>query len=454
MLNKLEIPYIVVFGNHDVGPDEYFEKEKKWKGIEWFDQVFWSTSSIPCKNASSTKNFETLLNEFSFERDLEHPDYKNFSFSYGGINFIGLDFVSREKFMKIGFGVNANAVLDKEKNQKWLEKKLEEFNTEPVILFAHHPIKLDIINSLSLNEFLQIKNILENKIVPFDFGGHIHSFEEFHGRDSRVANANKKYDPIGTTQVFTTEALMVGSNGRGVEIATEENGVIDGKKGIIRIVKVFGKENIKANNWETTEKGDEFLAFNPKINLGFSIKSQFNNIPCIELEAHKFSEKPCDFVWDFGGETFSINCNSDFSECLVCYKRAGEYKITLSAKDKNSKFIEKISKKLKVNEIIIPRTIKKSRELIEKGIEFISEKVEMSFDKIGQIVKDKIRILKRKSPAIPIGEITVHFENLEEDLDLSKLIVDTDFEKGKSILYMKEWPKEIERSKILFVPKR
>jgi hypothetical protein len=112
------------------------------------------------------------------------------------------------------------------------------------------------------------------------------------------------------------------------------------------------------------------------------------------------------------------------------------------------------SANIKIKNSRIPRTIKKSTELIEKGIEFISEKVQMSFDKIGQVVKDKIRIFKKKSPAVHVGEITVHFENLNEDLDLSGLVTDTDFEKQKTILYMENWPEAVERSKILFIPKR
>jgi hypothetical protein len=88
---------------------------------------------------------------------------------------------------------------------------------------------------------------------------------------------------------------------------------------------------------------------------------------------------------------------------------------------------------------IIPRAIKKSVELIKSGIEFISEKAQMSFDKIGQIVKDKVKIFKRKSQAVPVGEITVQFENFNEDLDLLSLIAYTDFEKQKTILYMENW---------------
>jgi parallel beta-helix repeat protein len=452
ILDQLLIPYVPVFGNHDVGTDEEYGQCSKWKGQDYFDQVFWSTGSIPCQNATSTKNFELLLNELNFQRDKTNKDYKNFSFSFGGINFIGLDFVSREPFMKFGKGVGADAVLN-EINKGWLEKKLEEFKGEPVILFAHHPLIFDPINAFSFTEFPQLENLLKDNItVFFDFAGHIHSFEEWHGKGWWVANANKKYTPIAFTNVLTTEALMVGSNGRGVE-ETGENGVVNGKKGIVRIVKVFEKDEIKPNSWETTERGDEFLAFNPSLNLGFSIRRQFNNIPCVELEAHKFSEKPSDFLWNFGGKTSSVDCNSDFSECLVCYEEGGQYEITLFAKDKNSNFTESISKKITVNEAIIPRTIKKSAELIEKGIEFISEKAQMSFDKIGQAVKDKVKIFKKKSPAIPVGEIIVHFENLKEDLDLSSLIVDTDFKTRKSILHMENWPQEVERSKVLFLPK-
>jgi parallel beta-helix repeat protein len=130
ILDQLQIPYIPVFGNHDVGTDKEYEQCSKWKGQDYFDQVFWSKNSIPCQNASSTKNFELLLNELNFQRDETNKDYKNFSFSFGGINFIGLDFVSREPFMKFGKGVGADAVLN-EINKGWLKKKLEELKENP-----------------------------------------------------------------------------------------------------------------------------------------------------------------------------------------------------------------------------------------------------------------------------------------------------------------------------------
>jgi len=450
-LNNYHIPYVPVFGNHDVWPHTDESEATTTLGEDYFDEIFWD------ENATNTKLMKEILN---WERDENYKNYKNFAFNYGGINFIGLDFNSREPFMKFGKGVGADAVLN-EINKEWLEKKLEELKGEPVILLAHHPLIFDPINAFSFTEFPQLENLLKDNItVFFDFAGHIHSFEEFWGKWPE--NANIKYPTKihpytpGNLPVITTEALMVGSNGRGVATSTPENSVVGDKKGIVRIVKVFDKNSINPYNWETTEKDiqTEFLAFNPSLNLGFSIRRQFNSIPCVELEAHKFSEKPCDFLWNFGGKISSVDCNSDFSECLVCYEEAGQYTITLFAKDKNSNFSESISKKITVNEAIIPRTIKKSAELIEKGIEFISEKTQMSFDKIGQAVKDKVKIFKKKSPAIPVGEIIVHFENLKEDLDLSSLIADTDFKTRKSILHMENWPNEVERSKILFLPKK
>jgi hypothetical protein len=56
----------------------------------------------------------------------------------------------------------------------------------------------------------------------------------------------------------------------------------------------------------------------------------------------------------------------------------------------------------------------------------------MSFEKIIQVLKDKVKIFKKKSSATSIAKITVHFENLNEDLDLSGLVTDTDFEKAKN----------------------
>jgi len=315
ILDQLQIPYVPVFGNHDVGTDEEYKQCSKWKGQDYFDQVFWSTSSIPCERASSTKNFELLLNELNFQRDEINKDYKNFSISFGGINFIGLDFVSRKHFslgFPFGYGVGSDAVLT-EITKKWLEKKLEEFKREPVILLAHHPIFQRILDAFSPIEYFQLKKILENQLTLFDFGGHVHSFEEHIGKLGLFApeNANKIYDPIASTNVLTTEALMVGSNGRGVATSTPENGVVGDKKGIVRIIKVFDKDNVNPHNWETTEKdiATEFLALNPSIKEIEYDRTCSPGKVCMEFKSNFFTQKPFIGCWKVGDS--NIACGSD-----------------------------------------------------------------------------------------------------------------------------------------------
>jgi parallel beta-helix repeat protein len=460
ILDQLQIPYVPVFGNHDVGTDKEYEQCSKWKGQDYFDQVFWSKNSIPCQNASSTKNFELLLNELNFQRDETNKDYKNFSFSFGGINFIGLDFVSREPFMKFGKGVGADAVLN-EINKGWLKKKLGEFKGEPVVLLAHHPIIKDFINAFSKEEISEIESFLKESSAIFDFGGHIHSFEEFHGRVKWIENANIKYDPVASTNVLTTEALMVGSNGRGIEQIKEGekiiNGVADGKKGIVRIVKVFEKENIDPYNWEITETRDEFLAFNPSIGFGFSrqmtacVGCAIEEIPCVELKADAFcdrTKKPFIPIWSFD------DGSSTTTESLTkCDFTLGTHTITLTLKDPNSDFSENISKRIEINENIIAKTINRTIDQIQKGIEFISEKAKQSFDKIRQIGKDTVYILKHSEPTL-IGTITIDFDKASKDIEFSNLVADTDPTHSKTILYLPEWPSEVESLKILFIPKK
>jgi len=446
-LNNYHIPYVPVFGNHDVWPHTDESEATTTLGEDYFDEIFWD------ENATSTKLMKEILN---WERDENYKNYKNFTFSYGGINFIGLDFNSREPFMKFGKGVGADAVLN-ERNKEWLEKKLEELKGEPVILLAHHPIIKDFINAFSKEEISEIESFLKESSAIFDFGGHIHSFEEFHGRVKWIENANIKYDPVASTNVLTTEALMVGSNGRGIATPTSENGVVGDKKGIVRIVKVFEKSNINPYNWETTETATEFLAFNPSIGFGFSrqmtacVGCMIKEIPCVELKADAFCDrrkKPFIPIWSFD------DGSSTTTELLTkCDFTLGAHTITLTLKDPNSDFSENISKEIEINENIIAKTINRTIDQIQKGIEFVSEKAKQSFDKIRQIGKDTIYIIKHSEPT-PIGAINIDFDKASKDIEFLNLVADTDPTHSKTILYLPEWPSEVERSKVLFIPKK
>jgi len=68
-------------------------------------------------------------------------------------------------------------------------------------------------------------------------------------------------------------------------------------------------------------------------------------------------------------------------------------------------------------------------------------------------MRDRVLIKVRHSPSIPVGLINVHFEKAIEDIDLTQLKVEVDFKQGKSLLFMPQWPKVIEKEKVLFIPK-
>ena len=67
-------------------------------------------------------------------------------------------------------------------------------------------------------------------------------------------------------------------------------------------------------------------------------------------------------------------------------------------------------------------------------------------------MRDWVLIKVKHSPSIPVGLINIHFERTTEDIDLSQMKNDSDLEKGKSLLYMPNWPDVIEKEKIRFIP--
>jgi hypothetical protein len=225
---------------------------------------------------------------------------------------------------------------------------------------------------------------------------------------------------------------MVGSN--------DEN-----PKGIIRVVKVFGSNEINYNNWETNIDGTEFVAFNPTIDFEYSGEKT----GCIFFVAHAFTKKQSyTFIWDFGDGN-----SGSGEEAHHCYSRPGDYEAILIAKDKNSNLEEKITRKIKIKEeAIYPRIIRIKEEVKEK-IELIWSSLGKNATEFGRTMKDWVLIKVKHSPSTPVGAIFVHPEKAKEDIDLNELIADYDLEKRKSILYMPEWPETIERPKILFIPK-
>jgi PKD repeat protein/predicted MPP superfamily phosphohydrolase len=454
-LNEYGIPYVPVFGNHDVWPYTDFDEATTSLGENYFDEIFWS------ENATNTKLMKEIL---GFKRDESNKNYKNFAFSLGGINFIGLDFNSREK-TKEG-GVKGEAVNHSE-TINWLKEKLNEFGRkESVIILSHEPFaepnsrilyKIageEILfplpqGNFSEKELAEIKKILkdyesksEGQQILVNSGGHIHGFEKlgkeikFFGQFSPIDlyfDANWQYPSLSTVPVLTTEALMVGGN--------EEN---LSNKGLVRIVKINNKENIDFSEIEA-----KFPALNPYITFEYKILPD-QVYPCVFFKAHLFSEREYTILWDFGdGKTGTGVIET---HCYSPLQVPQTYSIKLTATDKKTNNKEDITRKVMIKEGIIPKVIKIAEKTKEK-VELISNELGEKVTEFGRTMRDWVEIRVKHSPSTPVGMINVHFERASNDINLTNLTVDVDLEKKKSLLYVPEWPEIIEENKVLFIPK-
>ena len=90
---------------------------------------------------------------------------------------------------------------------------------------------------------------------------------------------------------------------------------------------------------------------------------------------------------------------------------------------------------------------------MKEKLELISIELGEEVTEFGRTMRDTILIKVKHSLSTPVGLITVHFEKATEDIDLTQMKADIDLEKKKSILYMPEWPRIVEKEKILFIPK-
>jgi len=466
ILDELEIPYVPIFGNHDVWP--YTEKESAPSplGEDFFERIFWSTPSIPCENASSTRNFETLLKEFNFERDTQNPKFKNFIFNYGGINFIGLDFNSREKACEKECGVKGKGATHPE-TINWLKNRLANFSKDtPIILFSHHPItksgweirqgRLIYVSAFSPEELEELKNLLQNYNIQFVLSGHVHGFEKFGKEAVKFSpldiffTANWLYSSFPNIPVLTTEALMVGSNENDEVLEKSEF-----DKGIVRVVKIFDSNNL--NFEETAAKysprsgeGKEFVALNPYISWAYKFLENSSN-PCIFLKSHPFTNRDISsFEWDLG------NGEKRYGKVipLYCYSATGTYTITSTVTDAKTGWKEWITRKIEIKEGLFSKIIKIKDEIKEKT-EIISQKIGENLLEFGNYLikgKDRILLKIKHSPSIPLADLIIDFDEATGDIDLSQMIFDSNLKEKKSILYMPTWPKVV-KEKILLLPK-
>jgi parallel beta-helix repeat protein len=464
-LNNHGIPYVPVFGNHDVWPKtDLGDRAESPLGVNYFEEVFFDG------NATNTRLLKEKLN-----LTREDFQYKNYLFKFGGINFIVLDFITRKDVGK--------ATLH-EQTINWLKEKLNEFQgKEPIILFSHHPLtpersrefygrqiipfpetNFDPRQIEKLAEMLQeYESLTEGKQILGTFGGHVHGYypQEIFAFKVPELNwffdANWQYPSLSTIPVLTTEALMVGSN-REDEYLRENN------KGIIRIVKILDNQTINFDEIEgkydpDSGTGEDFIGLHPYISRGYTA-SLPNTSSCFFFKAHAFTKREVSFLWDFGDNTTSSHAWVP----LKCYENPGTYNVKLILKDNKTGKEEFITRIITAaREGFVSKTLKLADSTLEKvkiiSREF-SEDLKEIMKRVGNIALDfqdqilfQVETTHSEKAFVPVANFTVHFEKAKGDISLSNLKIDSDSQKGKTLFYSSKWPEEIEKKKILFVPK-
>jgi PKD repeat protein/streptogramin lyase len=344
ILNKLNVPYIPLLGNHDVypytqkgiwpsnyDPDKRFDPfepdkyiDQQWGKIDkleqYFDDTFWRDNENNHNLQELKKLFGDWNPQFNVYKVLDgesiNAKLENYAFEYGGTKFIALDFVKREK--------GSDLPKYYSETDSWLRENLRF--SGPIILLSHHPLLTDELD-FTLNDFNAIqKAIHENgngNIVHF--AGHNHR-----NRDVIIGKM------AGTNHEISTEAVL------------QESWVSEKTGNFIRIVKMNSNGIVSYDNYKDIIENSNLPPASyfthsveyPKI--GSNIYVQFYPYP-FDPNDHVSS---CQFDWDFNDRTSLSSTNANRDVPIVhTYQSNGNYdvKLTTTNEGGSSDYIQNIN---------------------------------------------------------------------------------------------------------------
>lgn len=429
ILNKLQIPYIPLIGNHDIVPyvsdpalDPDFRTffatfptgRKIWQagelyGDQMFEKVFWED------NAANKEKIAGLFTDFSKQSPVDSP-LQNSAFTYKNVKFVSLDFASRTKDTQLSLPANA---VDNADTVAWLNAQLNDCGNNQTILLTHYPLK-DIAGGFLIGSFFSIEDkLIKNNCQLTNLAGHTHT--------NRNSVWKSKYD------VYETEALSQ------VPFWPYEN-----QNKFLRLVKVKKNgdtQTIEADNFEA----GFMSAINPFItvfpgNIG-------PNMP-VNFEAgtkNRSASEIALYTWQFDDEPPFTTANKGVIKLLL---KQGLRTVKLTVNDiyGNEETVSwnyevKADTRLGRKMVMVNGTT--LVPVLYPGTDLRQDKYSLNVNEWVSITKDGEKL---------IGGLNTHFELADADIDLSDLIADTDLKLNKSVMHMDNWPGVIETKKILYIP--
>jgi len=223
VLNNSLVPWVPLIGNHDLWPqvgddraptpDDFGDGNDKYYNA-WFSnayQNFADDLGLPSKWKAPTpiKNPETNPICYSY--------FQNFTFDYGGLHFVGLDFVTRKGNQDTGTMPEADMHSFDGGTWDWFLDYLESnpADIDSIILLAHHQIKQGWFKIPQCHFNKSEWEIIEDDLSAYEdeilieFAGHMHNNGWANGPGFKIqcTDKNADYQTVRIVRVFPDGTL-------------------------------------------------------------------------------------------------------------------------------------------------------------------------------------------------------------------------------------------------------